>query len=214
MIINAECYGSMRSDEFINEMRASGLGVFTSVDAVKVLGSSKAYANLFLHRLASRNKIRHIGRRLYAVEGVGRLEIANSLAPNGYVSGLAALFYYGFINQDPLIIDIVNTKKSLSRSIAYGRSKINVRIIKISKKGFFGYKKEMGNIGYFLIAEPEKALLDALYIYKDKLASYCKDALEGGKSGISKEKLIEYAERTGSSALLKMLGKIGVGSNA
>ena len=204
----------MRSEEFIHEMRTLGLGVFTSIDAMKVLGSSREYANLFLHRLTRRNLIRHIGRTLYALEGAGRLEIANSLAPNGYVSGLAALFYYGMINQDPLGIDIVNTKKSLSRSVMYGRSKISVKIIKVSKKRFFGYKKEIGNIGYFLIAEPEKAIIDTLYLYKDRLASYCKDALDSGKGSISSERLIGYARRTGSASLLKMLAKIGVDPNA
>lgn len=201
----------MKYDRFINEMHTLRLGVFTSADAIKVLGSGRAYANLFLHRLASTDRIVHIARGLYAVHGVDRLEIASSLAPNGYVSGLAALFHYGLINQDPLIIDIVNTKKSASRTVAYERSKINIKIVKISKKWFFGYKREMGNMGYFLMAEPEKAILDTLYLYKHRLASYCKEAFE---NGMDREKLIEYARRTGSGALLEALKGIGVDPNA
>lgn len=204
----------MRSSEFINRMRSLRLGVFTSADAMKVLGSGRPYANLFLHRLARSNQIKHIGRRLYAIDGADRLEIANSLAPNGYISGLAALFYYGLINQDPLAIDVVNTKRSLGRQIMYGRSRINVKIVKISKKLFFGYKKEVGNVGYLLIAEPEKAILDTLYLYKYRLASYCKEALDNAEGGINREKLMEYAQRAGSGPLLKMLAKIGVGKDA
>ena len=214
MIIYAERYDNMRSSEFINAMRSLRLGVFTSADAMKVLGSSRLYANLFLHRLASRNQIKHIGRGLYAVEGAGRLEIAYSLAPNGYISGLAALFYYGLINQDPLEIDVVNTKRSLNRQVMYEHSRINVKIVKMSKRLFFGYKKDIGNVGYFLIAEPEKAILDTLYLYKGKFASYCKDALDNGEGSINRKKLIEYAQRAGNGALLRMLAKTGVEQNA
>ena len=204
----------MRSNEFINKMRSLRLGVFTSADAMKVLGSSRQYANLFLHRLAGSSQIKHVGRGLYAIDGAGRLEIAYSLAPNGYISGLAALFYYGLKNLDTLAIDVVNTKKSLSRLVVYERSRINVKIVKISKKLFFGYKKEIGNVGYFLVAEPEKAILDTLYLYKYRLASYCKDALDNSEGIISRKRLMEYAQRAGHSQLLKMLAKIGVGENA
>jgi hypothetical protein len=57
---------------------------------MKAPGSSRAYANLFLRRPARKNRISHMGRTLYAQKGEGGLEIANSLAPNGYVSDLFA----------------------------------------------------------------------------------------------------------------------------
>ncbi|MGC8730615.1 MAG: type IV toxin-antitoxin system AbiEi family antitoxin domain-containing protein [Candidatus Micrarchaeia archaeon] len=195
----------MESKKFINEMRRLKLGVFTTNDAMKVLAGSRNYINLFLHRLAKRHSIEYISRGIYAIEGVDRLALANSLAPNGYISCLSALFYHGLIEQDPLIIDVINTRKSLSRSIEYEHSRINVRIIKISKEAFFGYKKEISSVDYFLIAEPEKAIIDMLYIYKDKLTSYCKDVLENSNGDINKEKLVEYAKRIGSYALLMRL---------
>jgi predicted transcriptional regulator of viral defense system len=200
----------MRTNEFISQLRRLELGVFTTADAAKVLGGSRAYVNLFLHRLAARHEIERIGRGVYALKGAGRFEIANAVEPNGYISGIAALFYYGMINQDPLVIDIVSARRSFAKEIKYGESTISVKVIKISIKRFFGFRKEKGSVGYFLIAEPEKAILDTLYIYRNRLASYCKEAFENGEGKIDKEKLAEYAHEMRSSMLIGMLDKIGI----
>ena len=200
----------MRSNEFISQLHRLELGVFTTADAAKVLGGSSAYVNLFLHRLATRHEIERIGRGIYALKGAGRFEIANAVEPNGYISGVAALFYYDLINQDPLVIDIASSRRSFAKEIRYRESTISVKVIKISIKRFFGFRKEKGSVGYFLIAEPEKAILDTLYIYKNRLASYCKEAFENGEGEIDKERLVEYAHKMGSNMLIGMLDKIGI----
>jgi predicted transcriptional regulator of viral defense system len=205
----------MKANEFVNEMRRLGLGAFRSVDAVKLLEGSNAYANLFLHRLARRHQIENISRGIYALKGVSKLEIANLLEPRGYVSNLAALFRYGLINQDPLVVDIISSRRSFSKEISYDKSVINIKAIKISRKRFFGFRKEKGYVGYFLIAEPEKAILDTLYLYKKGLASYCKEAFENGSGMVLEERLVKYARRMGSEALLDILEKdVGVNARA
>ncbi|MGC9037813.1 MAG: type IV toxin-antitoxin system AbiEi family antitoxin domain-containing protein, partial [Candidatus Micrarchaeia archaeon] len=68
---------NMRANEFISRLHRLELGVFTTADAMKVLGGSRAYVNLFLHRLAARREIESIGRGVYALKGAERFEIAN-----------------------------------------------------------------------------------------------------------------------------------------
>jgi len=82
-------------------------------------------------------------------------ELANSIYQPSYISLSSALNFYGILVQVPYKITSVTPK--LTRE-----NYVNEKTFKyshISKEYFWGYQKIEG----FLIAEPEKALLDALF---------------------------------------------------
>ena len=63
----------------------------------------------------------------------------------------------------------------------------------------------LGSVGYFLIAEPEKAIVDTLYIYKSIYTGLCSEAV---KRGINKELIKTYAERMKSKRLSELLREV------
>ena len=82
-------------------------------------------------------------------------ELANSIYQPSYISLSSALNFYGILVQVPYTITSVTPK--LTREIY-----VNEKTFKyshITKNYYWGYEKIEG----FLIAEPEKALLDALF---------------------------------------------------
>jgi predicted transcriptional regulator of viral defense system len=86
-----------------------------------------------------------------------------------YVSFISALHLYGIIEQIPQIItlaSIEHTRKISTKAGAFAFYKIQPAFF----KGFNWYQKS----GNFLIAQPEKALIDCLYIsaFKKKQFSY------------------------------------------
>jgi len=191
--------------EFAKNLERLRLGVFTTNDAIRIVGKPKNYVNLFLHRLYKKGLITRISKSRYALAGAGKLELAYALAGNGYISTLSALFYYHLINQDPNSVDIVNTLASKKKVLKGEFGSIHVRLVKLSPERLFGYRRVLGSVGYFLIAEPEKAIVDTLYIYKSIYTGLCSEAV---KRGINEELLKTYAERMKSKRLSELLREV------
>ncbi len=89
--------------------------------------------------------------------------LANYLYQPSYISLESALNFYGVLSQFPYEITSVTTKKSKEK--VFQGKLFTYR--KLKKDLFFGYQK----IEDFLIAYPEKALLDQLYLYSKGLKS-------------------------------------------
>jgi len=91
--------------------------------------------------------------------------IANSIYEPSYVSHQQALAFYGMIPEHIVDSVSVSTRKT-NTFVVNGR---NFKYYSINKKLYFGYCfKELSVNGLkrnFVIAEPEKAILDFLYIF-------------------------------------------------
>lgn len=85
---------------------------------------------------------------------------ANKIYPHSYVSLEMALSYYGFIPEAVFTITSVNTHKTAQFNTPIS----NYSYRKISPKLFWGYKLLQFGIHKAMIAEPEKAILDYLYL--------------------------------------------------
>ena len=100
---------------------------------------------------------------------VSRLFIANELYFPSYISCEYALYFYGFVPEKVEDITSVTTKKTNTFTNSLG----TFRYYHIKPSLFFGFKKltDENNLP-FLIAEPEKAIFDFIYlnlkILKDK----------------------------------------------
>lgn len=86
--------------------------------------------------------------------------VANRIYHPSYISLEKALKYYGLIPEEVFQITSVSTKKTTEFDTSVG----NFGYRHISPKLFWGYKLVKTNNSRFLIAEPEKAILDYLYL--------------------------------------------------
>jgi len=120
-----------------------------------------------LRRYESRGLVEHISNKVY----INKLnqqfsvrELVNVLRPDSYISLESALVERGIISQTPAILTCVTagypkTFRSASVTIVYR---------KISKELFWGFEQKTTRYNTYCIAEPEKALLDWIYLNRQE----------------------------------------------
>ena len=110
--------------------------------------------------------------------------VANFLLQPSYISLETALNLYGILSQFPFLITSISTAKSkiiknIDREFEY---------IHISKNLYWGFVKTNG----YLIATPEKAVIDNFYLASKGLRSASAD--EWDWEIVNKKRLLEYAK--------------------
>lgn len=141
-----------------------GRPVFTSYELVTLSEKSRPTVTQCLTRLAEQGLLTKIYRGVWAEPGqkpLSPFEIIPYLFPRQrvYVSFITALHLHGIVEQIPQVI----TLASLSHTKTL-RTKAGVFSVHQMNPAFFdgfGWYKDNGS---FLIAEPEKALIDSLYL--------------------------------------------------
>lgn len=146
--------------------------VFTTSELVKITRKTPSTVVQTLNYLKDEGVIIKIYRGIWAQAGSDSLSpyvVVPFLFPRGYVSFLTALNLYGIIEQIPRVVMIASTMHSRVVKTAIGVYSVH----RIAPSFFCGYNWYK-NQGHFLIAEPEKALIDCLYIsaYKKKQFGY------------------------------------------
>lgn len=111
--------------------------------------------------------------------------VANKIYAPSYISLEKAMKYYGLIPEEVFQITSVGTKKATEFETPIG----NFSYRHISPKLFWGYKLVKINNSKFLIAEPEKAILDYLYLHP-RLKTV--DDFEGMR--VNKDSFAEYVD--------------------
>jgi len=132
-------------------------------------------------------------------------EIANRIYGPSYISFETALSYYGLIPESAYGITSVSTRRTYKF-----RTKIAEFSYKtLMPKFFFGYKLIAHNGKYFKIAEPEKAILDYIYINSHLNNESDFEAMRVNKELffelIDKKKLRSFLTKFEKSALRKKL---------
>jgi len=89
-------------------------------------------------------------------KNIKTFNIANLLYSPSYISFETALNFYGILSQFPYEITSVTTKKTMNKKF----NDINYSYVHMKNDLYFGYIKKDG----ILIADPEKAILDQIYI--------------------------------------------------
>jgi predicted transcriptional regulator of viral defense system len=142
--------------------------VFTTHELIAISGKSASTIVQSLNRLAQKGLLNKVYRSVWAKPGerpLSAFEVIPYLFPRqrGYVSFISALNLYGIVEQIPQVITLASLAHS--RTI---RTKVGVfsvhQIAPALFNGFDWYKGE----GKFLIAKPEKALIDSLYLSSRK----------------------------------------------
>lgn len=187
------------------ELRKRSISLFTQREFSRLFHTSVAQTKYFLETYVKKGLFVRLRQGLYALEDDLPSEeiIANALCQPSYISFEYALSTYGVIPEMPYTITSATTNITCNFNIqgkefSYSR---------IKKQAFTGYRPEGENEDTFLIAEPEKALVDYFYFVSlgkkqlnDRL--YIKN--------LDQEKIIQYAElyqRPGLMKLIKDLNK-------
>lgn len=149
----------MSTYKYLNKITRSGKKLFTSLDIQEVLDIRvKRTLEDIIKRFIDANILIHLekGKYLLADSTVTDFEIAQFLYSPSYISFETALNYHGILSQFPTETTSATTKTSAQKIVAekaYSYSKISTKL-------FTGYYRERD----FLIADPEKALFDQLYM--------------------------------------------------
>ncbi|MBL7198364.1 MAG: hypothetical protein ISS47_09745 [Candidatus Omnitrophica bacterium] len=101
------------------------------------------------------------GKYLYRNAKPHDFEIANFLSSPSYISFESALNFYNILVQVPYSVTSATT---LRNKVIYSNAKEYI-YTHVDPRVYFGYKRE----GTFLIATPEKALIDLLYLASKRL---------------------------------------------
>lgn len=138
--------------------------VFTTREAAMLSGSSLSNASKTLKTLEKKGLIFKVARGIWAETGNEKLSLYSVIpfllpGNRAYVSFISALHLHGIIEQIPQEITLASTVHTKKIHTKLGTFSIH-RIPPSFFNGFDWYKGDCS----FLIAEPEKALIDSLYL--------------------------------------------------
>ncbi|MFZ3085887.1 MAG: hypothetical protein WA097_04470 [Candidatus Hydromicrobium sp.] len=155
---------SITVDKATKILYAKGVSLFSINDAKKVFNIEKDNTLYkLLQRLEKKDIIKRIenGKYLFSFLEVSDFEIANFLTSPSYISLESALSFYGILSQFPYTITSITSKKS--KRVIYEDKEYEFN--HMESKYLYGFFKKNN----FLIASPEKALIDELYFIAKKL---------------------------------------------
>ncbi len=109
--------------------------------------------------------------------------IATQLVEPSYVSLNSALLFHGIVQQVPKAVECVTSVNSLKYP------DLGITYHKIPNALFFGYKRHSKSNSYVFVAEPEKAIVDGIY-----LNVYDKKVVKGLMHKLDQERILELAK--------------------
>lgn len=177
----------MKDIELVRELTSTGKEFFTLADLEKVTGLARRSLKVSLNRWLKRGVLERAGPSIYVVTGatVSVEVIAGQLYFPCYMSFESALNRSGVLNLVPYSLTFATSRKTrtitiLERDVVYRQ---------IKEELFFGF----GLMGAVYVAEPEKALLDLVYMVTLGKASLPFE--EMNFRSISRQKLLDYGRR-------------------
>lgn len=172
-------------------LRHEGRFFYTVEDLADSLRLPLPSARVIASRKTASGELLRLRRNLYVLSepfrrfsGEELFRLANIIQTPSYVSFLSALAYYQLTTQG--VRSVVESANPV-RSRTFEVENMSFRYFFCRAPYFFGFKKEKG----FFVAEPEKALLDALYF--KSLKRYALDETALDLKGIDWKKLEKWA---------------------
>lgn len=188
---------SKLENEAYEGLKRNSLEIFRIRDICLILNINKTKAYNLIKSLKKKKVIEKLGSGIFSLKGVDEFLVAVNLNWPSYISFWSALNYYGLSDQNPKKIFLVTTK--------YSKEFKNFKYITLSKNRFFGYTLS----GKINIAEKEKAIIDSLLFPKYSGGTKeIEKSIKNGAKELDMEKLIEYAIKVKSKAVLRRLGFI------
>ncbi len=189
-----------------DELLKKRLFIFTPFDFERVFSLPKHKAKYFLEKESNKSNsglFLRLKKGLYSLKTdlPGEEEIANRLYQPSYISFEYALAYFNILAEMPYLVTSATTKPTREFTV---ESK-TFSYLTIKRNAYTGYILIKQNGESFLIAEPEKALVDYLYfVVLGKKPT--NDRLN--ISLLNKEKLLKYALLFGRDKLTKLIKEL------
>ena len=185
------------------ELLKRGMQFFTPLEFSSLLNLPDYKAKYFLEKFTHEGLLLRLKKGLYVLKSdlPSEEEIANRLYRPSYLSFEYVLAYYNILPEMPYTVTSATTKPTRTFTID-GKT---FSYFSIKKNAYTGYVLTKTEKKSFLIAEPEKALVDYLYfvtIGKKPLNDRLRTA------SLNKAKLIKYAtfyKRSSLGMLIKNL---------
>ncbi|MCM8775768.1 MAG: type IV toxin-antitoxin system AbiEi family antitoxin domain-containing protein [Candidatus Omnitrophica bacterium] len=153
-------------------IKKTARSVFTTHEITALSGKSESTVIQCLNRLSAQGLLTKIYRGVWAEVGaqpISPFSVIAYLFPRQrvYVSFISALHLHGMVEQIPQVITLASMAHT--RTL---RTKVGIYTVhQILPRFFCGFDWYQGD-GSFLIAEPEKALIDSLYLSSRKKKQY------------------------------------------
>ncbi|PYU58091.1 MAG: hypothetical protein DMG55_17945 [Acidobacteria bacterium] len=120
-----------------------------------------------LRRYEARGLVERVSTKLYINhfnQQFSPRDLVNVLRPRSYISLESALVERGIITQSPSILTCVTPGYPQS----FRGKSVSIVYRKISSELYWGYEEKATRYNNYLIAEPEKALLDWIYLNRQE----------------------------------------------
>jgi len=161
------------------------------------------YARLYLNRLKQRKLVHQLQRNIYTVQD-DPLIIASRISWPSYISLWAALRYHNLTEQLPHAITVITTQLKSRRELSLPNN-TTVIFEHLRPLWFFGFTKTTIHDFEVFMAEPEKALIDALLLKRISVSEIYSIA-HTHLQDLSTEKLVHYILKTQNKAVAKRFG--------
>jgi predicted transcriptional regulator of viral defense system len=167
-----------------------------------IINNDKIYAKMHLNRLKKRGVVKQIQRNVYTIQE-DPLIIASRIIWPSYISLWAAFRYHNLTEQIPNKISVITTRSKSRENIQI----MNTTIIfkKIRPSWFFGFSKITMQGFEVFMAEPEKAIIDAVLLKKISTTEIY-SLLQNNIKDVSAKKIVDYVLRIKNKALMKRFG--------
>ncbi|MBS1853123.1 MAG: hypothetical protein JST79_19650 [Acidobacteria bacterium] len=176
--------------KFILE-EAKGSALLKSDEVARRLGMSELTTRRSFLRLAKRGMIEHFTKKwfinLLARDFSGR-ELINLLRPQSYISLQTVLRETGISSQTPVSITAVTTGEPAS----FSSKTVSITFRHVKPDLYWGFQIRRTLYGTYNVAEPEKALLDWLYLGRKQGGKVINDEFDLRKLDV--KKLLLYTQ--------------------
>jgi predicted transcriptional regulator of viral defense system len=165
----------LRSDELARTRKLSEIAVRNALRRYETRG--------LVERVSTKIYINHLNQQF------SPRDLVNVLRPESYISLESAMVDKGITNQSPSVLTCVTPGYPQS----FRPKSVSIVYRKISPNLYWGYEEKATRYNKYLIAEPEKALLDWIYLTRQEGLPTPFDELQF--QFLSAAKLRKYAER-------------------
>lgn len=184
------------------ELLRRSVRVFTPLEFSRIFGTRSYQTKYFFERGVKSGLFLQLKRGLYTLKTdlPSEEQIANRLYQPSYISFEYALAYHNILPEMAYQVTSATTKST--RTFTINGKAFLYQKVKIS--AYTGYRLAQKGGSCFLIAEPEKALVDYLYFVVLGKKPYNE---RFNLSMLDKKKLRKYAKLYERSALIKFIEK-------
>jgi hypothetical protein len=172
--------------------RARFSGVLRVDDLARELNVSEVAVGNALRRQEERGLVEHLGKKIFlnrlVPDFLGR-ELINMLRPEAYLSLETVLRDSGVSTQSPTVLTCVTP----GRPGEFRAKSVSINFRRLSRNLFWGFQERRTRYGKYNVADPEKALLDWVYLRRREGSTINTDELDLQR--LDRGKLLQYAAR-------------------